>query len=189
MRRYGKSGVNADSMVKTEKDMKGRRLSWMNKAIRKQRNSKGKDKITLKDSLIGLYNEECFNEFLDLEKRRCKRSEDPAFLMLADLSAFVNESERHDVVKSMMEVFCEATRDTDVKGWHIDGLVMGILFTEITGDEATSRVALKHIASKCLWRLKYTLGADKFSNIRITWQSLKSEHMLEIHKVGNVGSD
>lgn len=161
----------------------------MNKAIRKQSNSKEKDKITLKDSLIGLYNEECFNEFLDLEKRRCKRSEDPVFLMLADLSAFVDESERHVVAKSMMEVFCEATRDTDVKGWHIDGLVMGILFTEVTGNEATSRLALKRIANKCLWRLKSTLGSDKFSNIRITWQLLKSEGILEIHKVSNVGSD
>lgn len=188
MRRYGRP---KDTAIhgQTEKDVKVRKISWINTAIGKQRNNRGQGKIELQDSLTGLYNESCFNEFLDLEKKRCKRSEDPAFLMLADLSAFTDQSERHDVAKSMMDVFCEVTRDTDVKGWHIDGLVIGILFTEVTGSEATSRVALKRIANKCLWRLKSTLGADKFSNIQITWQSLKSERILEIHKVSKVSSD
>jgi hypothetical protein len=167
------------------KDVKVRKISWIDTAIRKQNDGK----IILKDSLTGLYGEGCFNEFLDLEKKRCKRSEDPAFLMLANLSAFTEASERQDIAKSMMDVFFEVTRDTDVKGWYVEGLIIGIMFTEMTGNESTSRLALKRIANKCLWRLESSLGTDKLSNIKITWQSLKGERILEIHKVGSISSE
>ncbi len=58
----------------------------------------------------------------------------------------------------MMEVFSEVTRDTDIKGWHVDGLVIGIIFTEMAGKEADARLILKHIANKCLWKLESNLG-------------------------------
>ena len=171
------------------KDVKVRKISWIDTAMRKQNDGKRQGKIILKDSLTGLYGEGCFNEFLDLEKKRCKRSENPAFLMLANLSAFTDASERQDIAKSMMDVFSEVTRDTDVKGWYVEGLIIGIMFTEMTGNETTSRLTLKRLANKCLWRLESSLGTDKFSNIEITWQSLKGERILEIHKVGSVSSE
>ncbi len=143
----------------------------------------------LKDSLTGLYNEGCFNEFLNLEKKRCKRSEDPAFLMLADLSKFTDVSERKNIAKSMMDVFSEVTRDTDIKGWHVDGSVIGIMFTEMAGKEADARLILKHIASKCLWRLESNLGKEKSSRIQISWQSLKGERIFKLHKVSNSGTE
>ena len=108
----------------------------------------------LRDSQTGLYHEECFNEFLSLEKKRCERSKEPVFLMRADLSAFADASERQKVAKSIMQVLSGATRDTDVKGWHVDGLVMGIMFTETTGKEAPLSFAPIHIANKWLARLR-----------------------------------
>ena len=98
-----------------------------------------RDKIgpIVKDSQTGLYPEKYFNELLTLEKKRRKRSEDPAFLMLADLSAFTDESERQKITQSMMDVFSNVIRDTDVKGWHVDGVVMGIIFTEMAYKGAT----------------------------------------------------
>ncbi len=56
-----------------------------------------------RDSETGLYHEECFNEFLALEEKRCERSDSPVFLMLADLSAFVDMHERQKIAKSMMD--------------------------------------------------------------------------------------
>jgi hypothetical protein len=105
--------------------------------------------------------------------------------MLANLSAFPDVSERQNIAKSMMEVFSAVTRDTDVKGWHIDDLVIGIMFIEMTDKEATSKLALQRIANKCLWLLESNLGIETFSHIQISWQSLKDEQVFEIHKVSN----
>ena len=137
----------------------------------------------VKDSQTGLYPEKYFNELLTLEKKRRMRSGDPALLMLADLSAFTDESERQKIAQSMMDVFSEVTRDTDVKGWHVDGLVIGIIFTEMASKEATSAMVQRYIASKCLWHLKSHLGTEAFSRIQIRWQQLHSEHIPEIHTV------
>jgi hypothetical protein len=105
--------------------------------------------------------------------------------MLADLSAFADVSERQKVATSMMDVFSEVTRDTDVKGWHVDGLVIGIMFTEMAHKEATSPMVQRYVASKCLSRLKSYLGVKTFSRIQISWQPLHSGHILDIHQASN----
>ena len=129
----------------------------------------------LRDSQTGLYHEKYFNELLVLEKKRCERSKNPVFLMLADLSAFAGVSERRKVAKSMMEVLSDATRDTDVKGWHVDGLVFGSIFTEMTGKHAVSSFPPRHITHRCLERLGSYLGVEKFSRIQISWQVFPEE--------------
>jgi hypothetical protein len=159
-----------------------RKISWLNTKTRGQKNRRELDHILLKDSETGLYNSEYFNEFLTLEKKRCERSEDPAYLMLSNLSAFTDVSERQNIAQSMMSVFSEVTRDTDIKGWHVDGSVIGIMFTEMTGKEGTSLPALRRIANKCLWLLETNLGVETFSRIQISWQSLQNGHILEIHQ-------
>jgi hypothetical protein len=129
----------------------------------------------LRDSQTGLYHEEYFNEFLSLEKKRCERSKAPVFLMRADLSAFADPSERQKIAKSIMKVLSGATRDTDVKGWHVDGVVIGIMFTETTGKETTSTLASRHIANEWLGRLRPYLGKERSSRIQISWQAFPEE--------------
>jgi len=133
----------------------------------------------LRDSQTGLYHEEYFNELLALEKKRCEGSKDPACLILADLSSFVDVHERQKIAKSITEVLSDTTRETDVKGWCVDGLVMGIMFTEMTGKEATSRLA--RVVNKCIGRLGSCLGAERLSRIQISSQGNgngKWEHPL-----------
>jgi len=140
----------------------------------------------LRDSQTGLYREEYFNEFLALEMKKGELSEDPALLMLADLSAFADVSERQKVATSMMDALSEVTRDTDVKGWHVDSLVIGIMFTEMANKEAASPMVQRYVASKCLSRLKSYLGVKTFSRIQISWQPLKGEHIREIHNANKL---
>ncbi len=59
----------------------------------------------------------------------------------------------------MMEVLSEVTRDTDIKGWHVDDLVIGIIFTEMAG-KVDARLIPKHIANKCLWKLESTWAKE-----------------------------
>jgi lipopolysaccharide/colanic/teichoic acid biosynthesis glycosyltransferase len=139
------------------------------------RNSKRRlDQIILKDSQTGLYHEEYFNELLALEKKKCERSKGPVFLMLADLSSFATLAERQNTAKSIMEGLSDATRDTDVKGWHEEGSAIGIIFTEMVGKEEAPFTP-RHIAGKCSRRLASCLGADRFSRVKISWAVFPDE--------------
>lgn len=163
--------------------MKVKKISCINTKSVGQNNHRRQDQIMPRDSQTGLYHEEYFNEFLAFEKKRYERSEGPAFLMLADLSAFVDVSERQKIAKSMTEVLSGATRDTDVKGWHVDGFVIGIMFTVMTGKEASLLAVQRYVANKCLRSLESHLGMATFSRIQVSLQLLHSEHIREIHTV------
>ncbi len=144
--------------------------------------------IMIKDSQTGLYCKEYFNEFLALEKKRCKRSKDDGLLMLADLSDYTEEIDRQKIAQSMMHALSRVIRDTDVKGWYVDGLIIGVIFTEMTRTETTSKLAQRYVVGKCLSCLKSSLGLEAFSRIQIRWQSPYSEHIHKISTSGKVGS-
>jgi len=165
------------------KEVEVKKISCINTKSVGQNNHRRQDQIMPRDSQTGLYHEEYFNEFLAFEKKRYERSEGPAFLMLADLSAFTDVSERQKIAKSMTEVLSGATRDTDVKGWHVDGFVIGIMFTEMGGKEGTLPLERRHVTKKCLGRLQSHLGEEAFSRIQIDWQPLHSEHIRKTHTV------
>ena len=135
----------------------------------RQNNHRALDQDTLRDSDTGLYHEEYFNELLALEQKRCERSKDPIFLMRADLSACADPAERRDIARSMMDVFSDATRDTDVKGWQVAGLVIGVIFTGMSGKDP------RHFANKCLGRFGSSLGMESSSRIKISWQVFPEE--------------
>jgi hypothetical protein len=142
----------------------------------------------IKDSQTGLYYKEYFNEFLTLEKKRCKRLKDDGLLMLADLSDYTEEIDRRKIAQSMMYAFSGVIRDTDVKGWYVDGLIIGVIFTEMTRKEATSKLSQRYVVSKCLSCLKSSLGLEAFSRIQIHWQPPYSERIHKISPSGKVGS-
>jgi GGDEF domain-containing protein len=157
---------------------------FLNTHKTEERNSHWRqDHILPRDSQTGLYQEEYFNELLALEKKRCERSKNQMFSVFFDLSAFSDVSSRQKIAKSIMDVLSDVTRDTDVKGWHVDGLVIGIIFTETDGKEATSQCAQKQVPSKCLLSLMSRLGIDSYSRIQIIWRSDRSEQTLEVDLV------
>ena len=122
-----------------------------------------------------LYDERYFNEILALEKKRCERSRVQVLLMLADLADFQGIRERLKIAKVMMEALSDITRETDVKGWYVEDSVIGVLFTEMAGRESAFPFTPRHVASKCVGRLRSSLGADSFSRIDITWHVLPEE--------------
>ena len=148
-----------------------------------QNNHRRLDHIMSRDSQTGLYYEEYFNELLALEKKRCEGSKDPACLILADLSSFVDAHERQKIAKSITEILSDTTRDTDIKGWHAHGLVIGIIFTETACEESTSSFVQRLITNRCLGRLCSHLGGERFSRIQISWRSFQSERIPEVDNV------
>jgi hypothetical protein len=133
-----------------------------------QNNYRSLDHIMPRDSQTGLHYEEYFNELLALKKKRYEQFKNHMFLMLVDLSAVSDVSDRQEVGRSIMEELSDVTRDTDVKGWHAHGLVMGIVFAEMASEESTSPFEQKLIANRCLGRLRSHLGVERFSRIQIS---------------------
>jgi hypothetical protein len=140
----------------------------------------------MRDCQTGLYYEKYFNEFITLERKRRGRAEGQELLLLADLSAFTDVSERQRIAQSMMDVFSKVTRDTDVKGWHVDGMVIGIMFTEMTCEEVGPSMVQKYVAKKCLRSLETHLGMERFSRIHISWQPLHGEYTSKIHSASKL---
>lgn len=138
----------------------------------------------MRDSHAELYREQYFNEFLILEKKRFERSKDPLFLMLADISAFADIALRKNVAKSIALVLSETTRATNVKGWYVDGFVIGCLFTEMAGKEAIVPFAPKCITNKCVGSLASGLGVEIFSCIQISWQILPEKFPKDVANEG-----
>jgi lipopolysaccharide/colanic/teichoic acid biosynthesis glycosyltransferase len=131
--------------------------------------------IVLKHRDARLYHEQYFDELLTIEKKRCERWKARALLMLVDLSAFQNISERHKIARRIMDVLSNVTRETDVKGWHVEDSIIGVLFTETAGKEATAAFIPGHIASKCEGHLNSHMGAQRFPRIEITWHVFPEE--------------
>ena len=113
------------------------------------RGLRGSKKGRVRDGRTGLYHEEYFNEILAFEKRRCERSRDSVLLMRADLSAFDEPSERQKIAALVMHTLSQVTRETDIKGWHVNGTVVGILFTQLKEQGKDRKTTAQRIVNKC----------------------------------------
>ncbi len=87
--------------------------------------------------------------FSPIERRRCERSHDSVLLMRADLRAFGDVSERHEIAALVMHIFSHVTRETDIKGWHVSGAVVGIMFTQLAEQGKSRKATVQRIINKC----------------------------------------
>ena len=131
----------------------------------------------LRDDRTGLYREEYFNEILALEKRRCERSRDSVLLMCADLRAFDDMSDRHEVAALVMHVLSRATRETDIKGWHVSDAAVGILFTQLKEQGDNRKATAQHIIDKCSDSLGTSPGPERMSKVDISWRVYPEEFL------------
>jgi len=76
--------------------------------------------------------EETFHTMLTLERRRAERSRKPFVLMLLDASAFVDAKAADHFLSRVTSVLLKCTRETDLVGWQKKGLVLGVIFTEVS---------------------------------------------------------
>jgi hypothetical protein len=89
--------------------------------------------------------------------------------MLADLSGFPDSRERRKIAKLMTEVLSDATRETDIKGWHTEDQILGVLFTEMGGRQTSLSMMPGCVIDKCLERLSLHLGTEMLRCVKLTW--------------------
>ncbi len=81
-----------------------------------------------------------FRRFLYLERKRRERSGRRMCLLLIDLTG-ITTHRRDYAAGKVFQQLAEATRETDIKGWHSEGRIVGVIFTEINGFDRETMLA------------------------------------------------
>src|SRR5215472_2767528 len=110
--------------------------------------------------------EESFRSMLTLERRRAERSRKPFVLMLLDASAFIEEKSSERFLSRISSVLLKSTRETDLIGWYEKGVVLGVIFTEVTCQTETPITEI--LRSKVLHALHAELGRKVTSSLVVT---------------------
>ena len=110
--------------------------------------------------------EESFRSMLTLERRRAERSRKPFVLMLLDASAFIEEKTSERFLSRICSVLLKSTRETDLIGWYEKGVVLGVIFTEVSCEVEKPITEILH--SKVLDALHGELGRKITSSLVVT---------------------
>jgi lipopolysaccharide/colanic/teichoic acid biosynthesis glycosyltransferase len=109
--------------------------------------------------------EDSFSKAICLERKRTERSQRLFLLMLLDVSSVLSDK-REKTLGKILSALSLSLRETDVAGWHKNGTVIGIMFTEIAND------ARKSIVSTMLLRVNGVLYSnltfEQFNQISIS---------------------
>ncbi len=135
----------------------------------KQRNCSLLFSHYLRDRDYGLYLEDYFKEILYLERKRTERSRKPFLLMLINFKRVNDFAEKSGIMKEAGEVLLSVTREIDVKGWYEYNSVIGVIFTEMNGNDQDS------LRQKMDNHLCQALDRGQMSWIDISWHSFPEE--------------
>jgi len=117
--------------------------------------------------LHGALDEVAFHRMISLERRRTVRSRKSFLLMLLEVSDPSATRSRFGFNKKILSALSTLTRETDVTGWYREGLVMGVMFTEISADEVSSITAT--IMKRVSLALTAHLSPEQFSSLNLSF--------------------
>jgi len=126
-----------------------------------------------------ILHEESFRSMLTLERRRAERSRKPFVLMLLDASAFLEEKTADRFMTRVCSVLLKSTRETDLIGWYEKGVVLGVIFTEVSTEGEKPITEILH--SKVLHALQGELGRTVAAALVVT------THLFPENAGGNKG--
>ena len=110
--------------------------------------------------------EESFRSMLTLERRRAERSRKPFVLMLLDATAFVEQKIADRFMTRVCSVLLKSTRETDLIGWYEEGVVLGVIFTEVSSE--VEKPITEILGSKVLHALHGELGRKAAATLVVT---------------------
>ena len=128
----------------------------------KARSQSSTDRLTL--LAAGFLPQERFLRMLTLERKRTERSHQPFILMMLESEELITGAV---TIEKVLESLDSASRETDIKGWYRGSSVIGVLFTELGGSEASSAVTT--LSRKVATALGRTLTSDQLEEIRLSF--------------------
>lgn len=108
------------------------------------------------ESADAIASEKRFGEMLCLERKRAERSRRPFLLALVDLQKALKNDSTDQLIHKVWSSLCSASRDSDIRGWYVQGAVLGIIFVEIEsgGPSSVSEIIRSRVTSALLKNLK-----------------------------------
>lgn len=117
----------------------------------------------------GYYVEDYFHEMLSLERKRTQRSRKPFILLLINIHNLLGDLEKSEILKKVSSVLSAFPRETDIKGWYKYEDIIGVIFTEISGN------GQEIIKKKINDELYYELGSELIDKIDVTFHVYPEE--------------
>jgi len=113
-----------------------------------------------------LWGEPHFYTILRLEERRTGRSGKPFLLMLLNFSSLLHRSRgEFESLKKIRKALHSCLRETDLKGWFKEDVIIGVILTEIAQIDDIVR---KKIVNKVRDTISGFLGPEEAREIRIS---------------------
>jgi exopolysaccharide biosynthesis polyprenyl glycosylphosphotransferase len=115
------------------------------------------------------YDENIFQKFLCIERKRSERSGRPFLLMLIDIKRVVDSDKGRDAFKKIVSQLNMHARETDIIGWHSYKSVIGIIFTEV--GEKDKNFKMRQITQRIQNSLFYVVESQYFhkTNLSMRW--------------------
>lgn len=108
-----------------------------------------------------------FMSMLCLERKRAERAGRRLVLLLLELRSLLKHGNHLWVEDRIYSALTRATRDTDIKGWHQDG-VAAVIFTEIP---LTQQTIIEILAAKVRLALEDVLGPEQARLVGLSFHS------------------
>lgn len=114
-----------------------------------------------------ILNQQEFRRMISLERKRSERSGKPFLLMLLELGQALRSEKDTSVLRNIFSALFSTTRETDLIGWQEARAIVGIIFTEIGGDDcaATPNTVLARISTA----LQEKLSCEQLDEIRFSF--------------------
>lgn len=128
-------------------------------------------RVRMKRSAV--LSEESFGAMLLQERRRAERSRKLFVLMLLDAASFVADGTAAKIMPQIQSVIMNSSRETDIIGWYKDGIVVGVIFTEVSVD--TKDPITEVLRSKVMNALHRELGGVS-SRLAVTVHLFPENH-------------
>ncbi len=104
---------------------------------------------------------------ISLERKRTERSAKPFLLMLLAAGEHRSEDRNRQLLANVISALLEATRETDVIGWHRTNACVGVLFTDLPSFDQKSILSL--MLGRIGAILRDNLSSEQFSQISISF--------------------
>ena len=122
----------------------------------------------------GIKSQDYFHQMLELESMRAERSGKPSLLMSIDFRNFRDRYERRRAVAKTDSLLSSLIRSTDIRGWYLQGVTVGVIFTELGGSNLTE--AREKTQAKIKEGFEKIFSASDFRLIRIGFTLLVPEN-------------
>ena len=112
-------------------------------------------------------NEQDFRRIISLERKRSERSRTPFLLMLVDIGQSLRSHKNAKTVGNIVAALSASSRETDVTGWYEEHSIIGLMFTEISGDDRSA--IINPLIARVGEVLRKNLTSEQFDQVSLSF--------------------